>query len=217
MSSSSIAAGLAVDSEAELNLAKRAARKEAAFRRRAAYSKTKCEQACKILIDYAKSMPDLDIISAYSPIKTEISPLDAMHVLFRSGIRVCLPIVAGSDQPLGFREWQPGVSMEFGAFGTSAPARGEWLDPKLLVVPLLAFDRQGNRLGYGGGYYDRTIAKLESAAEIRKVGLAFAEQERVKVPGGFSDRRLDAIITPLEIIHCDGNPPANRIQSERKI
>ncbi|MDE0304605.1 MAG: 5-formyltetrahydrofolate cyclo-ligase [Albidovulum sp.] len=203
MSNASTKAETAGNTEAGLNRAKRVARIAAKNRRRAAYSRSKCDRACEILVEYAQSVPDLDIVSAYVPIMSEISPLNAMHDLFRNGMRVCLPVVVDSRQPLSFREWHPGISMEIGAFGTSAPAQGEWLDPKLLVVPLLAFDRQGNRLGYGGGFYDRTIAKLESAKAVRKVGFAFAEQECVSVPRGDGDRRLDAIVTQSEVIRVD--------------
>ena len=174
----------------------------------------KCDMACKNLVEFARDIPGLEIISAYLPIKTELCALNAMHEFFRRGKRVCLPVVVGSGQPLRFREWRPGAEMQYGAFGTSAPARGAWLEPRLLIVPLLAFDRQCNRLGYGGGFYDRTIARLESAGEVLKVGLAFAEQECARVPCTDSDRRLDAVITQTGIIRSRRPPEGGASRTE---
>ena len=190
--------------------AKQAARTDASSRRRAAFSQCKSSRACEFLIDHVRGTPGVAVVSAYLPIKSEISPLNAMHELYRLGKRVCLPVVVGSELPLRFREWRPGTNLEPSAFGTSTPARGEWLSPDLLIVPLLAFDRRGNRLGYGGGFYDRTIAELNAGNGVLTVGMAFAEQEFDNIPSAAGDRRLDAVATQDEVIRFD-----NRRRSER--
>jgi 5-formyltetrahydrofolate cyclo-ligase len=96
-----------------------------------------------------------------------------------------------------FRAWQPGERLLPGRFGTSHPA-GEELRPEVLLIPLLAFDRHGNRLGYGGGFYDRTIGRLPGA---RRIGCAFATQELDSVPVGPYDQRLHAVLTETGLRH----------------
>jgi 5-formyltetrahydrofolate cyclo-ligase len=80
--------------------------------------------------------------------------------LHGAGARVCVPVIAGAGQPLDFREWLPGCAMVEGPFKALVPERGDWLTPDALIVPLVGFDRALNRLGYGGGFYDRTLARL---------------------------------------------------------
>lgn len=132
------------------------------------------------------------VLSGYMPMRTEIDPLPAM-----AGFegRVCVPVVPGKAVPLQFREWSPGCEMVDGPFGARVPAGGEWLVPQVLIVPLLAWDRRGFRLGYGGGYYDRTLAGLRAAGRCVAVGYAFAAQEVPEVPIDENDQRLDHMVT----------------------
>jgi 5-formyltetrahydrofolate cyclo-ligase len=141
-------------------------------------------------------------VSAYWPKGDELDLRTAMTILAGRGHAVGLPVVVGAEAPLLFRAWQPDAEMVPAGFGLLEPGAGQAeVVPELLLVPLLAFDRRGMRLGYGGGFYDRTLAKL-SAAGLKPlaVGLAYAEQEMAEVPGDATDRRLDWIVTEREVI-----------------
>ncbi|MBK0398014.1 5-formyltetrahydrofolate cyclo-ligase [Limibaculum sp. M0105] len=140
------------------------------------------------------------IISGYRPIRTEIDPTPLMEALVARGHRLCVPVIEGAGLPLSFREWTPGCEMVEGAFGAEVPAQGEWLVPSLLIAPLVAFDRACRRLGYGGGFYDRTLAKLRPSGPTMAVGLAYSAQEMAQIPDEPTDQRLDAIVTEASVI-----------------
>lgn len=131
-------------------------------------------------------------LSGYMPMRTEIDPLPAMASY--SG-KVCVPIIVGRAQPLRFRQWSPDCLMENGGFGALIPTLGDWLVPEVLIVPLLAYDARGYRLGYGGGYYDRTLAELRALGPRLAVGFAFAAQEVEELPVDATDQPLDYIVT----------------------
>ena len=146
-------------------------------------------------------MPDGCAVSAYWPIGSELDPRELMRLLHERGHPVCLPVVTGTGRPLVFRAWAPGDTLEPAGFGTQAPTTGQpELTPRVLLVPMLAFDRDGYRLGYGGGFYDRTLGKLRAEGGVTAVGLAFAAQEVPAVPRDASDQRLDWIVTESEAI-----------------
>ena len=132
------------------------------------------------------------VLSGYMPMRTEIDPLPAMAA--HQG-PVCVPVIIGKGQPLKFREWTPGCAMIAGEFGALIPADGAWVEPDVLIVPLLAFDARSYRLGYGGGFYDRTLQALRAKRATLAVGYAFAAQQVAEVPIDAFDQRLDAIIT----------------------
>ena len=137
------------------------------------------------------------IVSGFSAIGEEISPLPLLVRLVRNGFRLCLPVVPGKGMPLLFRSWTPDDATGKAMWGIgeplpSAPA----LEPDVLLVPLLAFDARGNRLGYGRGFYDRTIAQLRALKPVVAIGLAFDEQRIDAVPQGGNDQRLDWVLTP---------------------
>jgi 5-formyltetrahydrofolate cyclo-ligase len=135
-------------------------------------------------------------VSGYLPIGSEIDPRALLGRIADAGAALCLPDVVAPDAPLAFRRWRPGDPVSAGTYGTSVPGPdAEPLAPDLLLVPLLAFDRGGHRLGYGGGYYDRTIAALRGEWDILAVGLAFSGQVRDDLPVGPNDARLDWIVT----------------------
>lgn len=137
--------------------------------------------------------PWLDkVLAGYMPMRTEIDPLPAMSA--HTG-PVCVPVVMGQGQPLQFRTWHPGASMIDGAFGAQIPETGGWLVPDVLIVPLLAFDRRGYRLGYGGGFYDRTLEQLRNQRPVFAIGFAFAAQEIPEVPVEKTDQPLDLVVT----------------------
>lgn len=140
-------------------------------------------------------MPKGRVISGYMAMRTEIDPLPAMVQLHAQGARLCVPVIAGKGLPLDFREWTPDCALIDGPFGARVPATGDWLTPDTLIVPLVAFDARLNRLGYGGGFYDRTLERLRAAAPTHAIGFAFAAQELRDLPLEPTDQRLDALIT----------------------
>ena len=134
-------------------------------------------------------------VAGYLPIRSEIDPRPAMLALAGLGYRVCVPVIEGRGRPLAFRAWTPGAATERGPFGVEMPVAGELVEPDVLLVPMLAFDARGHRLGYGGGFYDRTIGALRARREVQALGFAYAAQELPAVPDGETDMRLDAIVT----------------------
>jgi 5-formyltetrahydrofolate cyclo-ligase len=137
----------------------------------------------------------VSVISGYLPIRSEIDPQPLMFALHGLGFRLCVPVITARREPLRFREWAPGTKLERGAFGVSVPASGAWLEPEVMIVPCLAFDDHGHRLGYGGGFYDRSIAALRQHAEVRVAGLAYAAQRVAELPREPTDARMDVVIT----------------------
>jgi 5-formyltetrahydrofolate cyclo-ligase len=118
-------------------------------------------------------------------------------------VPLALPVVVAKRQPLVFRAWTPGDAMDKGVWDIPQPkADKPVLEPDILLVPLLAFDLQGRRLGYGGGFYDRTLAGLRARKPITAVGLAYDEQQVDEVPHLDYDQRLDWVLTPSGPIRC---------------
>jgi 5-formyltetrahydrofolate cyclo-ligase len=136
------------------------------------------------------------IVSGFSPMKSEISPLPLMRRLADAGARLALPVIAGRGQPLALRAWSFGAPLVPGVWGIREPAAdAPEVFPDIVIVPLLAFDRRGWRLGYGGGYYDRTLARLRAMKPVTAIGLAFAAQQIDDVPTTPRDERLDLVLT----------------------
>ena len=168
--------------------------RRAAFARRKAVRGQGLERAAQahlgaVLADHA-GRP----LAGYMPIRTEIDPLPVMAEAARAG-PVAVPVIAGAGLPLTFRRWHPGAKMVAGPFGALIPEAGDDLVPEVLIVPLVAFDRAGNRLGYGGGFYDRTLAGLRAARPTVAIGFAFSAQEAEALPLEPTDQPLDAIVT----------------------
>lgn len=136
-------------------------------------------------------------LSGYMPMRTEIDCLPAMAA-HRGPVGV--PVITGKGQRLMFRAWSPEAEMVVGEFGAMIPAQGDWIEPEVLIVPLLAFDRRGFRLGYGGGFYDRTLEALRAKGPVVAIGFAFAAQEVAEVPIEATDQRLDLIVTERGVI-----------------
>ena len=129
------------------------------------------------------------VLAGYVPMRDEIDPLPFMAAWEGP---VCVPVVVGKGLPLAFRRWTPGAPLVPGTFGTMVPADDAALVPEVLVVPLVGFTDAGDRLGYGGGFYDRTLAALPAADAV---GLAFAAQRLDAIPHEATDIRLRAIAT----------------------
>lgn len=177
---------------------KAAARKAAFVRRKMVHAKARSAEGAARLLDHLAPHQG-KVIAAYMPIRTEISPLLAMAEMAAFG-PICVPVIQGRGQALRFREWAPDCTLVDGPFGAKVPAAGDWLIPEVLIVPLVAFDRSGGRLGYGGGYYDRTLQGLRAAAPVLAVGFAYAAQEAESLPLEPTDQPLDVIVTEREII-----------------
>ncbi len=138
------------------------------------------------------------VASAYWPYRTEIDSRPLMARLAAAGVRIALPVTPpkGSNEALIFRIWSEGDRLAPGHFPVHEPhPDAETVEPDLVLVPLLAFDRSGQRLGYGAGHYDRTLARLRALKQVRAIGLAFADQVVERLPAGPHDQRLDGILT----------------------
>jgi 5-formyltetrahydrofolate cyclo-ligase len=147
------------------------------------------------------AVPPGAIVSGFMPMRTEISPIPLMRKLAAAGAKLALPVVAGRGNPLIMRAWGFGDALETGVWNIPQPrASAPVVDPDILIVPLLAFDRSGHRIGYGAGYYDMTINRLRGIKPITAIGIAFAAQEIPKVPTTERDARLDLVLTEREII-----------------
>ncbi len=143
-------------------------------------------------------------VSGYDPIGTEIDPGPLMAALFERGVTVCLPVIDQAGGALSFRTWHPDMVLEPHGFGTSVPPadQSRSVVPALLLVPLLAFDRRGGRLGYGQGHYDRTLSGLRDGGPVLTVGLAFSAQEIERVPIEAHDIPLDWVVTEKALLRC---------------
>ncbi len=135
-------------------------------------------------------------VAAYWPVGDEADVRPLLSHLHGMGARCLLPVVEAAEQPLSFRHWSPGQPLDGGPLGTRQPAAtAEAGAPAVLLVPLLAFDRRGYRLGQGGGYYDRTLPLLRDRAKVEAVGVGYSCQEVETMPFGPTDARLDWIVT----------------------
>ena len=145
------------------------------------------------------------IVSGFMPLNSEISPLPLMRKLAEAGARLALPVVVGRGLPLSMRAYAFGDALVKGVWGIRVPPpEAPEAAPDVLLVPLLVFDRNGNRLGYGAGYYDMTIAALRAKKPVVAVGIAFAAQEVDVVPTTPRDVRLDLVLTEREIVDIRG-------------
>jgi 5-formyltetrahydrofolate cyclo-ligase len=141
------------------------------------------------------------IVAGFMPMKSEINPLPLLRALAGAGARLALPVVAGQGKPLIMRAWAFGEPLAAGVWGIREPEpAAPEVAPDILIVPLLAFDRAGQRVGYGAGYYDRTIAALRARRPMLAIGLAFAAQEIAAVPATPHDAPLDLVLTEREVI-----------------
>jgi 5-formyltetrahydrofolate cyclo-ligase len=141
-----------------------------------------------------------EVVAAYWPIRDELDCKLVLTRLMDEGRPVCLPVVLGDDRPLELRLWEQGTALYPSGFGTLAPdENARQVAPDIVLMPLLGFDQQGTRLGYGGGYYDRTLAAMQH--QPRLIGFAFSAQELNHIPRETHDIPLDAVITEQGIRH----------------
>ena len=149
-------------------------------------------------------LPPTTIVSGFASLPQELRVWPLLRRLHAEGFALALPAMQGKGNPLVFRAWSPGDAMDSGVWGIAEPkADKPALDPDILIVPLLAFDRHGWRLGYGGGFYDRTLQGLRARKAVVAVGLGYDEQEVDAVPHLDYDQRLDWVLRPSGPIKCE--------------
>ncbi|MFP6691343.1 MAG: 5-formyltetrahydrofolate cyclo-ligase [Alphaproteobacteria bacterium] len=179
--------------------AKNALREYAGARRRLSYRQSGPGAGVRAADHFLANVPVAPgaIVSGYWPIRDEFDVMPVMRRLSGAGYRCALPFVDKKRHVLIFREWRPGTVMLEGPFRIPEPTEeAAVLTPSLLLVPLLAYDSEGFRLGYGGGYYDGALADLRAAdGPVLAVGMAFSEQLVERVPHGTRDQQLDWIVT----------------------
>jgi len=141
------------------------------------------------------------VVAGYSPLKSELNPLPLMRRCAALGAQLALPVVAGRGKPLIMRGFAFGEPLGSGVWGIREPLPdAPEVFPDILLVPLLAFDRRGNRIGYGAGYYDRTISRLRTMKAITAIGIAFSAQEFEDVPATSHDAPLDLVLTERGVV-----------------
>jgi len=142
-------------------------------------------------------------VSGYIAIKNEINPALIMDFLAAQNMKLCLPVMTHKNSPLEFHPYQLGDAFEMhDTYAIPQPVKSQATTPDILLIPLLGFDRMGNRIGYGKGYYDRTLEQLRMRHDITAIGLAYAEQEVEQINAQPHDQRLNIIVTPRETIYC---------------
>ena len=151
---------------------------------------------CKLLEHVPSAIFKDRIIGGYWPLAGELDIRPLLGACHAQGHRLALPCTPRKGKPLTFREWMPADELKAGPYGTQEPypEKAEVI-PNLVLVPLLAFTQHGERLGYGGGFYDRTLAALKEAGEVFTCGIAYAAQEAATLPTDAHDQRLDGILT----------------------
>jgi len=187
-------------SDVGIEEAKAALRKEAHKRRAQLHPSLRLDAARDAVGHFLEhvALNKDDVVAAYWPIRDELDIKHLIVKLMDSGQPVALPVVLGDEEPLELRLWQDGAPLYEAGFGTLAPEDGApRVTPDVILMPLLGFDKHGTRLGYGGGYYDRTLARLEKRPRL--VGFAFARQEVDHIPRQAHDVPLDAIVTELGV------------------
>jgi 5-formyltetrahydrofolate cyclo-ligase len=182
--------------------AKAAIREDARARRDAMPADVRAEAAQSIAArPFPVAVAPGSTVSGFMPLKSEINPLPLMRALAHAGARLALPVVSGRGKPLTMRAYAFGDTLAAGVWGIREPQPdAPEILPDILLVPLLAFARNGHRIGYGAGYYDMTIAALRAKKSICAVGVAFAAQEMASLPVTPRDARLDLVLTEREVI-----------------
>lgn len=190
----------------------KAALRPACRERRSALGRNEREAASRAVRDaLIEAMPRLrlaggSVVAGYWPIRDELDPRLALRALRARACRIVLPAVVAKGAPLEFREWREGDALGPDLMGLEAPLpTAPALDPDVVLVPLLAFDAGGMRLGYGAGFYDRTLAALRARRRMLAIGLAYGIQEVAAIPVAPQDARLDGVVTERHMLWLDGS------------
>ncbi|UTW54991.1 5-formyltetrahydrofolate cyclo-ligase [Kordiimonas sp. SCSIO 12610] len=162
------------------------------------YNMEAAEKAAKHAKSLLKDIPTQACIGLYSSVGDELNPCFLAHDLEQKGYRLALPVVTGKNTPLEFKRWGQGDPLSAGPYGIEEPeTNAPIVIPDVLIVPLLAYDENCYRLGWGGGYYDRTIAKYSA---IKAFGFAYAAQIVDDLPTEPHDLPLHGVITETGVI-----------------
>lgn len=183
-----------IQSSGNQSNAKWVARNRARQRRKLIQSK---DAATGLISNFPDQLSDIQI-AGFAPIGGEIDLWPLLHHLQSSGRIIGLPVALAKPAPLTFRTWTPDCEIACDQYGIQYPINGEIITPTLILVPLLAFTAAGDRMGYGGGYYDRTLSALRAQSELFACGVAYAGQEVDSLPTNDHDERLDGILTEKE-------------------
>lgn len=181
----------------DLTEIKAAARKAAFARRKVAFDARvpgAAGRLSEVLAGY-RGVP----LSGYMPIRTEIDPVSAMAEAAAYG-PVGVPVIQAAGKPLKFSRWTPEGPLKDGPFGAKVPEIDDYFDPEILIVPLVAFDANGGRLGYGGGFYDRTLEGLRGKRATLAIGFAFDAQEAQDLPLEPTDQPLNMVVTESRVL-----------------
>ena len=176
-----------------MQISKKNTRKAAMAARREAKSQVR-DLAAQTILEAALLPFQGRVLAGYMPILTEVDPLPVMALMAAKG-PVCVPVIQGAGLPLRFRQWRPEAEMQEGPFGAQVPVSGDWIEPDVLIVPLVCFDAQGGRIGYGGGFYDRTLEELRKRKAVTAYGFAFQAQQVETLPQEPTDQKLDGVVT----------------------
>jgi 5-formyltetrahydrofolate cyclo-ligase len=188
-------------------VAKKAALREEALRRRDALPVDARAVAAEAIATRGLPVTVVrgSIVSGFMPIRSEINPIPLMRRCAEAGARLALPAILQRGTPLALRLWSVGERLVPGQWGIREPAPdAPEADPDIMLVPVVAFDRRGGRIGYGAGYYDMTIAGVRARKTVVALGVAYATQEVPEVPLLAHDVRLDLVLTERESIDCRG-------------
>jgi len=156
-----------------------------------------CAQVTHLLAQRFAGRLDKVVLAGFRPIRSEVDPSAAM--IAHPG-PLCVPVVEQANRPLVFHRWTAQTPMVPGRFGVAVPATPDPIVPDVVLVPLLAFDPRGYRLGYGGGFYDRTLQQLRADGDVLAIGFAYAAQQHASVPIEPTDERLDLIVTERDVL-----------------
>ena len=183
---------------------KAALRRLAKARRAEAYRRD-ADTAARMIAEKVAALSVLaepTTVAGYAAIRDELDVWPLMLRLLDVGHVCALPVVEDRTMPLTFRRWQPDDVLVADGYGIPTPlGTAPMVTPRVILVPLVAFDRRGGRLGYGAGYYDRTLSALRESDAIVAVGVGFAAQEVDRVPAAPTDQTLDWIVTEAEVLH----------------
>ena len=177
---------------------KKAFRREAMARRASEHERASATAAASVLAHLRRLMPTRAglTVSGYAPIRNELDVMPVLTDLSGEGVRACLPVVLGRRRPLVFRLWQPETDLKPGSLGVGEPpSDAPEARPDVVLVPTLAFDPRGMRMGYGAGFYDRTLEALRASGTILAVGIAYSGQQFSEVPAGRHDQPIDCVVT----------------------
>jgi 5-formyltetrahydrofolate cyclo-ligase len=196
-----------VQSWAEIRQWRRERRAELIERRIALPQQQRAEFSERIRRTIGEAFPQLKdaLIGFYWPIRGEVGLHGLVRSLIEAGARAALPVVVAKQEPLEFRAWQPGAPMARGVWNIPIPAEEQLVRPSALLVPLVGFDNRGYRLGYGGGFYDRTLAALNP--KPLAIGVGYALGRLATIHAQPHDVPMDALVTEAGVVHFRRRDP----------